>query len=55
MLAKTDFHGPVSLHLEYHIAGAPPAAQQENTLAAAARDLAFVKARLSDAFSGASM
>ncbi len=55
MLAKTGFHGPVSLHLEYEIAGATPAAQQENTLAAAARDLAFVKARLADAYSGAAM
>jgi sugar phosphate isomerase/epimerase len=55
MLAKTGFHGPVSLHLEYEIAGATPAAQQENTLAAAARDIAFVKARLADAYSGAAM
>jgi sugar phosphate isomerase/epimerase len=54
-LAKTGFHGPGSLHLEYEIAGATPAAQQENTLAAAARDLAFVKARLADAYSGAAM
>ena len=39
-LARSGFHGPVSLHLEYEIPGATPAAQQENTLAAAARDLA---------------
>jgi sugar phosphate isomerase/epimerase len=50
MLAKTGFHGPASLHLEYEVAGATPAAQEENTLAAAARDLAFVKARLAEAF-----
>jgi sugar phosphate isomerase/epimerase len=55
MLAKTRFHGPASLHLEYEIAGATPAAQEESTLAAAARDLAFVKARLAEAYSGASM
>ena len=52
MLAKTGFHGPASLHLEYELAGATPAAQEENTLAAAARDLAFVKARLAEAHSG---
>lgn len=55
MLAKGRFHGPVSLHLEYEITGATPAAQQENTLAAAARDLAFVKAHLAEAYSGATM
>jgi hypothetical protein len=55
MLAKARFHGPVSFHLEYEIAGATPAAQEENTLAAAARDFAFVKARLAEAYSGAPM
>lgn len=55
MLAKAGFRGPVSLHLEYEITGATPSAQQENTLAAAARDLKFVKAHLADAYSGATM
>jgi sugar phosphate isomerase/epimerase len=55
MLAKARFHGPVSLHLEYDIAGATPAALEENTLAAAARDLAFVKARIAEAYSGAAV
>ena len=55
MLAKARFHGPVSLHLEYEVAGATPAAQEANTLAAAARDLAFVKARVAEAYSGATM
>jgi len=55
MLAKARFHGPASLHLEYEVAGATPAAQEESTLAAAARDLAFVKARLAEAHSGATM
>jgi L-ribulose-5-phosphate 3-epimerase len=50
MLAKAGFHGPASLHLEYQIAGATPDAREENTLAAAARDLAFVKARIADAY-----
>jgi hypothetical protein len=55
MLAGARFHGPTSLHLEYEVTGATPAAQEENTLAAAARDLAFVKARLGEAYSGATM
>jgi len=50
MLAKAGFHGPVSLHLEYEVAGATPEAQEQSTLAAAARDIAFVKARLADAY-----
>ncbi len=49
-LAKTGFDGPASLHLEYDVAGATPAAREDNTLAAAARDLAFVKARLAEAY-----
>src|SRR5204863_2353028 len=49
-LAKAGFHGPVSLHLEYEIPGATAAARQENTLAAAAKDLAFVRARLAEAY-----
>jgi sugar phosphate isomerase/epimerase len=52
-LAKGGFQGPVSLHMEYEIAGATPAAREENTLAAAARDLAFLKARLAEAYAGA--
>jgi sugar phosphate isomerase/epimerase len=55
MLAKARFHGPVSLHLEYEIVGATPAAQEENTIAAAARDLAFVKARVAEAYSGSTI
>jgi L-ribulose-5-phosphate 3-epimerase len=49
-LAKAGFHGPVSLHLEYEIPGATTAARQENTLAAAARDLAFLKEHLAKAY-----
>lgn len=54
MLAKTGFHGPVSLHLEYEVPGATPDAEEANMLAAAARDLAFVKARLAEAYGAAS-
>jgi sugar phosphate isomerase/epimerase len=50
MLAKAGFHGPVSLHLEYDVPGATPEAREENTVAAAAKDLAFVKARLAEAY-----
>jgi sugar phosphate isomerase/epimerase len=55
MLAKARFHGPVSLHIEYEIAGDTPAAQEKNTLIAAERDFAFVKARVTEAYSGAPM
>ncbi len=52
-LAKARFHGPVSLHLEYEIPGATSEAKQANTLDAAARDLAFLKAGLAEAYGGA--
>jgi sugar phosphate isomerase/epimerase len=51
MLAKAGFHGPASLHQEYDVPGATPGAREDNTLAAAARDLAFIKARLAEAYS----
>lgn len=50
MLARAEFHGPVSLHLEYDVPGATPEAKEQSTLAAAARDLAFIKARLAEAY-----
>jgi sugar phosphate isomerase/epimerase len=50
MLAKAGFHGPASLHLEYDVPGATADAVEANTLAAAARDIAFVKARLAEAY-----
>lgn len=53
MLAKSGFRGPASLHIEYEIPGATAAAREERTLAAAARDLAFVNARLAEAYSEA--
>ncbi len=49
-LRQANFHGPISLHLEYDIPGATKAAQEENTLAAAQRDLVFLKARLQEAY-----
>ncbi|HYT68556.1 MAG TPA: TIM barrel protein [Vicinamibacterales bacterium] len=50
LLARAQFHGPISLHLEYDIPGATPEEREEKTLAAAARDLAFVKARIAEAY-----
>jgi len=50
VLARSGFQGPVSLHMEYEIVGGAPAAREENTLAAAARDLAFLNARLAEAY-----
>jgi sugar phosphate isomerase/epimerase len=50
MLAKTPFQGPVSLHVEYEITGATPAAVQDNMIAATERDFAFVKARIAEAY-----
>jgi L-ribulose-5-phosphate 3-epimerase len=52
LLRQANFAGPISLHLEYEIGGATKAAVEENTLAAATRDLAFVQARLKEAFAG---
>ena len=49
-LARSSFAGPVSLHLEYEIPGATAVAKQEATLAAAARDLAVLKAGLAEAY-----
>lgn len=54
MLAKAGFHGPTSLHLEYQVPGSTPDALEANTLAAATRDLAFVKARIADAYGSGS-
>lgn len=51
-LASAAFQGPVSLHLEYDLPGETPAAQQESTLLAAARDLAFLKKHLAEAYEG---
>lgn len=50
ILASSGFQGPVSLHLEYDIPGTTAVAQQENTLAAAERDLRFLTARMQEAY-----
>lgn len=50
MLAQAKFSGVVSLHLEYDVPGTTPAQQEQNTLTAAARDLAFISAGLTQAY-----
>ena len=50
-LARGGFQGPVSLHIEYDIPG-PARVKRENSLAAAAQDLAFLKAGLARAYAG---
>ena len=50
MLAKAGFHGPTSLHLEYDIPGATAEAVEANTISAAAKDLAFITARIAEAY-----
>jgi sugar phosphate isomerase/epimerase len=42
------FQGPISLHMEYEVPGATTAEREQNILAAAARDLEFLKARLKE-------
>jgi L-ribulose-5-phosphate 3-epimerase len=50
MLAGAAFQGPVSLHLEYPIAGSGDDELVENTLQAASRDLRFLREGLSAAY-----
>jgi L-ribulose-5-phosphate 3-epimerase len=50
LLAKADFDGPVSLHIEYDIPGRTPPERFDNGLAAAERDLAFLCRHLDEAF-----
>lgn len=53
LLRGANFTGPISLHVEYEIPGATKAAQEENTLVAAQKDLKFLKAQLQETFSNA--
>jgi sugar phosphate isomerase/epimerase len=48
-LARVKFTGPISLHIEYDPGGATKAARFENSLAAAERDLKFLRQQLSAA------
>ena len=49
-LAEGRFQGPVSLHLEYDIEGATADETRKRTLEAAARDLQFIRDRLTQAY-----
>jgi sugar phosphate isomerase/epimerase len=50
VLSQAGFQGPISLHLEYEVPGPTTAAHEENILAAAQRDLGFLKERLREAY-----
>jgi hypothetical protein len=45
-LARAAFSGPISLHIEYEVAGATPPELQARTMEAARRDLAFLRSVL---------
>jgi L-ribulose-5-phosphate 3-epimerase len=53
VFAQVGFQGPISLHLEYEVPGPTTAAHEENILAAAQRDLGFLKERLREAYGAA--
>ncbi|HVF87800.1 MAG TPA: sugar phosphate isomerase/epimerase family protein [Pyrinomonadaceae bacterium] len=50
ILAKSGFQGPISFHFEYEVGGLTSSAKDDNMLAAAKRDLDFLKARLKEAY-----
>jgi len=54
MLAKAGFQGPASVHLEYEIPGATKSERQDNTIAAAKRDLDFFRKCIVEAYSSRS-
>lgn len=49
-LAAGGFQGPISLHLEYDVAGETSAAKEKNIVAALHRDLQFLKSRLGESY-----
>jgi sugar phosphate isomerase/epimerase len=46
LLVKTPFAGPISIHIEYDPGGNTPATRIDNALAAAQKDVAFVRSHL---------
>ena len=50
LLARTGFAGPVSLHIEYDVGGRTKAGRLDNALAAARKDLDFLRKQLAAAF-----
>lgn len=49
-LRQANFQGPISLHIEYDIAGKTPTEIEDNTLVAIQRDFAFLQARVKEAY-----
>ena len=49
-LAQAGFHGPVSLHFEYDIEGSTADETRDRTIEAAARDLQFIRDRLTQGY-----
>lgn len=43
LLASIDFHGPISIHVEYEVEGSTKSERRERTLAAIEKDYLFVK------------
>jgi L-ribulose-5-phosphate 3-epimerase len=50
LLSQANFHGPISLHLEYDLKGATAAEEEEKTIAAIQRDLAFLRTHITEAY-----
>ena len=50
LLARVRFDGPLSLHIEYDPGGKSKAERLENSLAAARKDLVFLRKQLAAAF-----
>jgi L-ribulose-5-phosphate 3-epimerase len=48
-LRRAEFHGPISLHIEYNPGGATASAKEDNLLTAAQRDLEFLWKALREA------
>jgi sugar phosphate isomerase/epimerase len=48
-LARASFTGPISIHLEYEMTGRTAAEIEAQTIESAKRDLAFIRAALTDA------
>jgi len=49
-LRQANFHGPVSLHLEYEISGKNTAEIEEKTLVVTQKDIEFLKSRVQEAY-----
>jgi len=53
-IANSTFAGPISVHVEYKIAGATPEELRRNMMTAAKRDLEFTKRQFAEAGSSGS-